>query len=140
MDRMVLAGLVKLLSRERWVVFLVTPATLLRWRRELIVRRWTYPKKGSDRRGLDEQVVARVVRQARNLLMGLEEHGHRFRYLIGDRDAKFTGAFDAVFGTAGIEVMKIAPRSPRANAYAERWVRTVRAECRDWTLVWNQRQ
>ena len=81
-----------------------------------------------------------VVQQARNLLMGLEEHGHRLRYLIRDRDAKFTGAFDAVFGTAGVEVVKIAPRSPRANAYAERWVRTVRAECRDWTLVWNRRQ
>jgi transposase InsO family protein len=49
-------------------------------------------------------------------------------------------AFDAVFETAGIEVVKIPPRSPRANAYAQRWVRTVRAECLDWTLVWNQRQ
>src|SRR5881394_1472944 len=64
-DRMVLAGLARLLPRERWAVFLVTPATLLRWHRELIVRRWTYPKKGSDRRGLDEQVVALVVRLAR---------------------------------------------------------------------------
>src|SRR2546421_5389564 len=43
-DRMVLAVLAKLLPRDRWAVFLVTPATLLRWHRELIVRRWTYPK------------------------------------------------------------------------------------------------
>ena len=232
-DRMVLAVLAKLLPRDRWAVFLVTPATLLRWHRGLIVGRWTYPKKGRDRRGLDEQVVMLVVRlarenprwgylrivgecrtlgvrvsamsvrrilrrhrlgpasrrggpswaqflrvqasgllatdfftvetvgltrlyvlfvvevqrryvhvlgitahptgawvaqQARNLLMDLEEQGHRFRYLIRDRDAKFTATFDAVFGAAGVEVVKIPPRSPRANAFAERWVRTVRAE------------
>jgi transposase len=225
-DRMVLAALAKLLPRERWSVFLVTPATLLRWHRELIARRWTYPQKGRDRCGMDEQIVALVVRlardnprwgylrivgecrnlgvrvsatslrrilrrrglgpaprrggptwtqflhaqasgllatdfftvetvgltrlyvlfmvevqrravylvgitahptgawvaqQARNLLMDLEEQGKRFRYLIRDRDAKFTSGFAAVFGAAGIEVVKIPPRSPRANAYAERW-------------------
>src|SRR2546423_12169930 len=61
-DRMLLAALAKLLPRERWAVFLVTPATLLRWHRELIVRRWTYPKKGRERRGLDEEIVAVVGR------------------------------------------------------------------------------
>jgi putative transposase len=199
-DRMLVAALATLLPRERWAVFLVTPATLLRWHRELIARWWTYSKKGSDPRGLDEQVVALVVRlarensrwgylrvvgecrnlgvrvsaisvrrilrrhglgpaprcggptwtqflraqargllatdfftvetvgltrlyvlfvvevqqrsvrlvgitahpagawvarQARNLLMDLEGRGRRFRYLIRDRDAKFTAAFDA---------------------------------------------
>ena len=244
-DRMLLAGLAKLLPRERWAVFLVTPSTLLRWHRELIARRWTYPRAGRDRRGLDEQVVALVVRlarenprwgylrivgecrslgvrisatsvrrilrrhrigpaprrggptwtqflrtqasgllavdfftvetvgltrlyvlfsveverrwvhlmgitahptgawvvrQARNLLMDLDEQAHRFRYLIRDRDAKFSAAFDAVFTVAGIEVVRIPPRAPRANAYAERWVRTVRSDCLDWTLIWNDRQ
>jgi putative transposase len=239
------AALAKLLPRERWAVFLVTPATLLRWHRELIARRWTYPPTGRDRRGLDEKIVALVVRlarenprwgylrivgecrnlgvrvsatsvrrilrrhglgpaprrggptwsqflrshasgllatdfftvetvgltrlyvlfvvevqrrtvhlvgitahptgawvaqQARNLLMDLDEQGRRFRYLIRDRDAKFTAVFDAVFASSGIEVVKIPPRAPRANAYAERWVATVRAECLDWTLIWNDRQ
>jgi transposase InsO family protein len=244
-DRMLLAALAKLLPRERWAVFLVTPATLLRWHRELIARRWTYRSAGGEQRGLDEEIVALVVRlarenprwgylrivgecrnlgvrvsatsvrrvlrrnglgpaprrggptwsqflrtqasgllatdfftvetvgltrlyvlfvvevqrravhlvgitthptggwvaqQARNLLMDLDEPVGRLRYLIRDRDAKFSGAFDAVFAAAGIEVVKIPPRAPRANAYAERWVRTVRAECLDWTLIWNEHQ
>jgi hypothetical protein len=50
-----------------------------------------------------------VVRQARNLLMDLEEYGHRLRFLIRDRDAKFTAAFEVVFGAAGVEVVKIPP-------------------------------
>jgi putative transposase len=64
-DRTVLAALAKLLPRERWAVFLVTPATLLRWHRELVARRWTYPHAGRGARGLDDQVVDLVVRLAR---------------------------------------------------------------------------
>ena len=64
-DRMLLAALAKLLPRERWAVFLVTPSTLLHWHRELIARRWTYPPAGRDKRGLDEEIVALVVRLAR---------------------------------------------------------------------------
>jgi len=241
-DRLILATLAKLLPRDRWRVFLVTPATLLRWHRELIRRRWTYPSP--RRRGLDPAVIDLVLRLARenprwgylrivgecrklgvrvsatsvrsilrrhhlgpaprrggpswtqflrtqaqgilacdfltvetigltrlyvlfvielhrrrvhlvgitahptgawvtqavrNLLMDLDEHAHRFRFLIRDRDTKFTIAFDTVFAGAGIEILKIPPRAPKANAYAERWVRTVRSECLDWTLIFGRR-
>src|SRR5215813_1436544 len=64
-DRMVLAALARLLPRQRWAAFLVTPSTLLRWHRELLAWRWTYPHTGRDRRGLDDEVVALVVRLAR---------------------------------------------------------------------------
>jgi putative transposase len=242
---MLLAALAKLLPRERWVAFLVTPATLRRWHRELVAWRWIYPRAGRDARGLDEETVALVVRlarenpcwgylrivgecrnlgvrvsatsvrrilgrhglgpaprrggptwtrflkaqtsgllatdfftvetvgltrlyvlfvievqhryvhlvgitehptgawvaqQARNLLMDLGEQARPLRYLVRDRDAKFAAAFDTVFTAAGIDVVTIPPRAPRANSYAERWVRTVRAECLDWTLIWHQRQ
>jgi putative transposase len=219
---------------------LVTPATLLRWHRELVAHRWTYPHT-SARRGLDPEIVDLVLRlarenprwgyqrivgearrlavlvsatsvrrilrthgltpaprrhggpswvtflrgqaagtlacdffsvetitltrlyvlfvievdrrrvhilgvtahptadwvtqTARNLLLGLGERAEPFRFLVRDRDTKFTTAFDAVFTGAGQQVLKIPPRAPRANAYAERWVRTVRTECLDWTLV-----
>ena len=64
-DRMLLAVLAKLLPRQRWAAFLVTPSTLLRWHRQLIARRWTYPHTGRGQRGLDQQIVALVVRLAR---------------------------------------------------------------------------
>jgi putative transposase len=218
-DRIVLATLAKLLPRDRWKIFLVTPSTLLRWHRELIRRRWIYPTTGR-RRGLDPAVVELVLRlardnprwgylrivgecrnlgvsvsatsvrsilrrhrlgpaprrggpswteflhaqaagtlacdfltvetigltrlyvffvieverrrvhlggvtahptgawvtqAARNLLLDLGQQADRFRFLIRDRDAKFTGAFDAVFAAAGIEVVKIPPRAPQAK-------------------------
>jgi transposase InsO family protein len=243
-DRLVLAVLAGLLPRERWSAFLVTPATLLRWHREVVRGRWTYPHRPGRRRGLEPSVVELVLRlarenprwgyqrivgecaklgiqvsatsirtilrshrlgpaprrggpswsqflraqaggvlacdfltvetiglsrlyvlfvveldrrrvwlagvtanptgawvaqQARELLMDMGTHAGRFQVLIRDRDAKFTAGFDQVFTADGIGVVRTPIRAPKANAYAERWVRTVRTECLDWLLIRNRR-
>jgi len=78
-----------------------------------------------------------VTQQARNL--GLHFAEHDVRFLIRDRDSKYSGPFDEVFHSEGIRIVKTPVRAPRANAIAERFVRTVRAECLDWLLVLNRR-
>jgi putative transposase len=74
-----------------------------------------------------------VTQQARNLLMPAQ--GPRPRFLLRDRDAKFTRAFDEVFRSEGADVLITPVQAPNANAYAERWIRTVQAECLDWLLI-----
>jgi transposase InsO family protein len=76
-----------------------------------------------------------VTQQARNLCWTLQEQGRAFRYLIHDRDAKFPSAFDTVFVAEGLEVVRTPYRAPTANAHAERWVRSARAECLDHLLI-----
>jgi transposase InsO family protein len=240
-DRAVLAGLARLLPRPVWRGLLVQPETLLRWHRDLVRRRWTYPhRRGRPavaaefcalvlrlarenptwgyrrihgelcRLGYRNRIGASTVwtilqragvapapkrsaltwrqflrvqaegvlavdfftvdtvflqrlyvlfaievatrrvhvlgvtahpvgewvaQQARNLLMSLEEGIGRFRFVLRDRDAKFTAAFDAVFAAEGIDVLRTPVQAPRANAYAERWVGTVRREVLDRMLI-----
>ena len=241
-DRVLLAVASRLLPRVRWPAFIVTPATLLRWHRRLVAKRWTYtrpvgrppmrreirdlvlrlarenPRWGYPRivgelKGLGIAVSATTVRawlraaglspvgkrpemtwrefvrahrqsllavdfftvetiwlqrlyvlffielgsrrvhlagctpnpsaawviqQARQLSWTLAERSDPLRFLIRDRDQKFTDGFDDVFRSDRIEVVRTPARAPQANGVAERFVRTVRAECLDRLLVLNQ--
>ena len=240
-ERVLLAAFSRLLPRERWGSFLVTPQTLLRWHRELVRRKWTYKKEVGGRPRLDPAIAALILQlarenprwgymrikgelqklgtnvaantikpiltrnglgpaprrgpswseflraqahgilacdfftvetvslqtlyvlffievgtrrlritsatrspdgafvtqQARNLAMDgkLED----IRFLIRDRDSKFIGSFDEVFVSEGARAIKTPVRSPKANAFAERVVRTIRSELLDWTLVLGRR-
>ncbi|MHB1571848.1 MAG: integrase core domain-containing protein [Solirubrobacteraceae bacterium] len=78
-----------------------------------------------------------VTQQARNL--GLDFSDRDVRFLIRDRDGKYSGPFDEVFRSDGIQIVKTPVRAPKANAIAERFVRTVRSECLDWLLILNRR-
>ncbi len=242
-DRALLAGLSRLIPRVKLHRFFVQPDTLLRWHRELIRRKWTYPKHSGrprisagtvqvvvrlarenptwgyrrihgeltvlgiglapasvwnilERHGLDpspnrtgptwgeflraeastmlacdfftvETVLLRtlyilffieldtrkvfvtgvtehptggwVVQQARNLSYELAQHARPVKFLIRDRDARFAASFDEVFRSEGIRILRTPIRAPRANAFAERFVGTVRRECLDRVLIFGRR-
>jgi transposase InsO family protein len=241
-DRVLIALASGLLPRGRWQSFIVTPATLLRWHRRLVAKRWTYarpvgrppmrreirdlvlrlarenprwgyPRMVGELKGLGITVSATTVRawlraagfgpagkrgkitwrefvrthrqsllavdfftvetiwlqrlyvrffielgsrrvhvanctpnptapwviqQARQLSWTLAERSEPMRFLIRDRDQKFTDGFDNVFRSEGIEVVRTPFRAPQANGVAERFVRTVRSECFDRLLIVNQ--
>ena len=243
-DRAVLAGLSRVLSSARRGRFFVQPETLLRWHRDLVRRKWTYPHRRPGRPALPAGTVSLVLRlaqenptwgyrrihgelatmgvrlapssvwailrrhgieptprrsgptwseflraqattmlacdfftvdtvllrrlyvlffieidtrriylsgvtanpvgewvtqQARNLSFVLAERSRAVKFLIRDRDTKFTASFDEVFRSEGIRIIKTPVRAPRANAFAERFVGTVRRECLDRLLIFGRR-
>jgi transposase len=244
-DRALLAAFSRVLHRSAWSSFLVKPATLLRWHRELVARRWTYPHRRPGRPAMALEVRELVLRlarenpgwgyrriqgelvglgigiaastvwtilreagvepaprrlesswreflrrqaasivecdfltvdtvflkrfyvlffielasrrvriagikanpdgawvtqQARNLVMRLDDERVAARFLIRDRDSKFTASFDEVFRAEGIRVIKAPVRASRARAHAERWVESLRRECLDRLLILGRRQ
>ncbi|MCW2903840.1 MAG: Integrase catalytic region [Streptosporangiaceae bacterium] len=82
--------------------------------------------------------AARATQLAPNLLTDLGDHASAFRYLLRDHDSRYTQAFDAVFTTDGIKILKSAPQAPRMNAHLERFIRTTRAERTDRLLIYNE--
>jgi hypothetical protein len=125
-ERAILSALVRALPRELCKHRIVKPATLLRWHRRLVARHWTYPLRRLYVLFVMEITTRRVhilgvtahptaawtIQQARNLVMDLGERTSGFRFLIRDRDAKYTGAFDAVFAADGIDVVRTPARTP----------------------------
>ena len=107
------------------------------WLRTLYVL--LFIELGSRRIHLSASTVhpdaAWVTQQARNLAMELDDRPTAIRFLIRDRDTKFVGPFDEVFRSEGAQVIPTPVRAPNANAYAERVIETVRAECLDWSLI-----
>ena len=79
-----------------------------------------------------------TAQQARNLLMDLGERAGHFKFLVRDRDSKFTAAFDEVLAGNGVRIIKTPVRSPRANSFAERYVGTLRRECLDHLLIYGE--
>jgi putative transposase len=81
-----------------------------------------------------------MAQQARNLLMDLDDRCQRARFLIHDRDSKFSRAFDSIFASEGFTIVRTPLQAPNANAYAERWVGSARRECLDRLLIFSRRQ
>jgi putative transposase len=87
----------------------------------------------------EHPVQSWVVRQARNLLMDLEDAETRVKFVLHERDVSFTAVFDAVFQAAGVRIARSAVQAPRMTSIMERWIGSCRRELLDRTLIWNQR-
>jgi putative transposase len=117
-DRMVLATLARLLPRQRWPIFLVTPATLLRWHRELVARRWTYPQLGRARPGLPPELVDLVVRMARG------NPGWGYIRIVGE--CRKLGV--AVSATSVRRILRRYRRGPAPRRGGPSWTAFLRAQ------------
>jgi putative transposase len=106
----------------------VTPGTLLAWHRRLVKRKWAYPSR-AGRSTISQEIRDLVLQLARH------ERAARFRFLIRDRDSKFTAACDDVLTGARVRTIKTPVRSPRANSFAERYIGTLRRECPGHLLI-----
>ena len=80
-----------------------------------------------------------ITQQARQIVWELKDNGQKISYLLHDNDTKFSSSFDSVFSSESIEIIKTPFRAPKANAFAERWVRSVREECLDQILIVNEK-
>ena len=129
-DRAVLSALPRLLPRGhfRQLPLIISPRTLLRWHADLVRRRWTYPRRAPGRPRTAAAIRSLVLEMAHDnpgwgyrrihgkltgLLMNLEDHAESLKFLIRDRDAKFTVAFDAVLTATGLQIIKTPVRAPR---------------------------
>ncbi|WP_349263540.1 integrase core domain-containing protein [Actinocrinis sp.] len=164
-DRALLAALARVLPEQLRGHRLVTPETLLRWHRRLVAKKWTYPNK-PGRPSLAPETAALITRLAiENPSWGyvrihgelrkpgievsratIQRHLRRRRIPPAPkrdpltwRGGQFTDAFDALLADADITAVKTPPRRPRANAIAERWIRTPRAELTDRKLILGER-
>jgi hypothetical protein len=155
-DRALLAAVSRVLPRARWSCLFVQPGTLLRWHRRLVAGAWTYPHRQTGRPPLDQEVQQLIVRLAKeNPRWGYQQIKGELQRLgvrvsatairttlrrhgldpAPRRMATFCRSFDDVFPSEGAQVLVTPGRAPTANAYAERWIDTVRAECLDWLLI-----
>jgi hypothetical protein len=147
-DRAVLAALARLLPAALRGGRLATPGTLLAWHRRLLTRRWTYPSP-PGRPSTGKEIRDLVLRLAgENPAWGYRRvHGElsRLGHHVSEatvrrilRARRYRPARRGLDTSEGVRAVKIPPRAPRANCYAERWVRTVRAECTDRMLIYGE--
>ena len=136
-DRFLLAGLLHRLpmDRLRHLVLLVRPDTVLRWHRDVLRRR--HAAAGVPRGRGRPRTVRSIRLLARDFFMDLQDAGSTALFVIGDRDVKFTAAFDAVLAGARVRIVKSGVRISRMNSIMERWIQTCRRELLDRTLIWN---
>jgi hypothetical protein len=140
-QRRSLADRAKILGSQalREVAMLVTPETLLRWYRMLIARKYDATQcRKTGRPSKPREIRNLVLRMARNLTDPEDGFLRGKRFVIHDRDPLYTKAFDAALKASGIESVRLPARSPNLDAYAERFVRSIRSECLDRLILVGQ--